>query len=144
MLLFKRLYAFVTVPDFKAIFDWFFFNLHATLFVTSSRHQIHWQENIWVWNSFFFLFFDVYVTFYVCMFFFFFFFFYIRHQMHDKKWRLHISAHGSESQYDVQITNFRTRLENTQKFIFDFVPFLFSLSIIVLSLISPLSRLIQL
>ena len=59
----------------------------------------------------------VYVTFYVLVVFFI---------------RLHFSAHGPESQYDNQSTNFRKRLENTQKFTFDFVAFLCFLSILKL------------
>ena len=41
-------------------------------------------------------------------------------------------THCSESQYDIQNNNFRKRLENTQKFTFDIVAFLFALRIFIL------------
>ena len=43
----------------------------------------------------------------------------------------HFSVHGPESQYDIQNNNLRKRLANTQKFAFDFVAFLISLSIYI-------------
>ena len=44
-------------------------------------------------------------------------------------WRFHFSFHGPESQYDIENNIVRKRLENTQKFAFDLVVFLVSLSI---------------
>ena len=45
----------------------------------------------------------------------------------------YFSAHGSESQHAIPNNNIRKCLENTLKFTFDFVAFLFSLSIVNLS-----------
>ena len=55
--------ACVAVSDFKAIFDWFFFNLHATLFVELVRQRSSTLTRKTSGSEI--LYFDVYITFYV-------------------------------------------------------------------------------
>ena len=62
------------------------------------------------------LYFDVDIGFYVCMCF------------SHSPLKPSVSVHGPESQSDIENNDFRKRLENTQKFEFDFVAFLVSLS----------------
>ena len=69
------------------------------------------------------LYFDVYIAFYV------FICFSYSPLNPSWKWCFLFSVHGPERQYDIQNNSFRKRLENTQKFAFDFVAFLVSLSI---------------
>ena len=115
----------VSVPDhcssfYFFFFFFFFFNLDTTLCVKFVK-----QTNTLTLKSVVLICFILTLTMhftYAC-------FFPYSPLYPSLKVTFHFSVHGPECQYDIENNNFIKRLENTQKFAFDFVAFLVSLSI---------------